>query len=80
MPKSKFADRKKPKQKSIKSHAKLSSKRKLSRFGKVQKKGHAGTATSYVTRTRAIKKLQLTIKDFRSVGVRVINLCNLNFG
>ncbi len=65
MPKAKFADRGKVKKKSIKSHAKLSSKRKLSRFGKLQKKGHAGSATTYVTRTKAVKKLQLTIKDFR---------------
>lgn len=65
MPKQKFAALGKTKKKSIKSKAKLSTKRKLSRFGKVQKKGHAGSATTYITRTKAVKKLQLSIKDFR---------------
>lgn len=35
--------------------------------GKKQKKGHAGGVTDYMGRTRAIKKLQITIKDFRCV-------------
>ena len=68
MPKQKFAALGKTKKKSIKSKAKLSTKRKLSRFGKVQKKGHAGSATTYITRTKAVKKLQLSIKDFRQVA------------
>ena len=67
-PKAKYAERGKVKPKSIKSKAKLSSKRKLSRFGKEQKKGYAGEATTYITRTRAIKKLHITLRDFRSVA------------
>ena len=69
MVKHKYADRGKAKPKSIKSKAKLSASRKLSRFGKKQKKGHAGAVTDYIGRTRAIKKLQLSIKDFRRLCI-----------
>ena len=57
----------KPKKKSVKSRADLGSKRRLSRFGKEQKKGHKGEAASYLSRTRAIKNLQITLRDFRCV-------------
>ena len=67
MPKRKFAHREKVKPKSIKSKAKLGSKRKLSRFGKKQLKGHAGTVIEYIARTKAIKKLHITLRDFRCV-------------
>ncbi len=66
-PKHKFAERGKVKPKSIKSKAKLSSKRKLSRFGKEQRKGFSGEATTYITRTKAVKKLHITLRDFRWV-------------
>lgn len=69
MPKAKFADRGKPKPKSIKAKTKLSSKRKLSRFGKKQKAGHAGEAVNYVGRTKAVKKLQISLKDFRRLCI-----------
>ena len=55
MPKAKFAHRGKPKLKSIKSKKVLNEKRQESRFGKKQKKGHAGVAVEYVGRTRAVK-------------------------
>lgn len=69
MVKHKYADRGKAKPKSIKSKAKLSTQRKLSRFGKKQKVGHSGSVTDYIGRTRAIKKLQLSIKDFRRLCI-----------
>lgn len=69
MPKAKFADRGKPKPKSIKAKTKLSSKRKLSRFGKKQKAGHAGEAVNYIGRTKAVKKLQISLKDFRRLCI-----------
>jgi len=65
MPKAKYADRGKRKPKSIKAKTKLSSKRKLSRFGKKQQAGGAGDAVNYITRTRALRKLGVTLKDFR---------------
>lgn len=67
MPKAKYAHRGKAKPKSIKARVKLSSTRKLSRFGKRREKGGAGEAVQYLTRTRAIKRLGVTLKDFRCV-------------
>lgn len=69
MPKSKFSDRSKPKPKSVKSRAVLSGKRLESRFGKKLKKGTGGAATEYIGRTRAVKKLQLTLRDFRRLCI-----------
>ncbi len=37
--------------------------------GKVQKKGHAGNAVEYVGRTRAVKDLQVSLRDFRKLCV-----------
>jgi hypothetical protein len=63
-----FADRG-PKKKSIKARAVLSSKRKLSRFGKKGKKGLRGAAALYVSRSRAITRLQISLKDFRRLCI-----------
>ena len=60
----------KPKKKSIKTKAaNLSSKRKLAKMGKKQKKGHSGTVVRYMTRSQALRKLQITLKDFRRLCI-----------
>ena len=38
-------------------------------MGKLQKKGEKGSATNYITRTQAVKKLQLTLPDFRKICI-----------
>ena len=57
----------KQKKKGIKANvtSKMGSKRKLSRMGKKVKKGQAGPSTEFVTRSNALKRLQITLKDFR---------------
>src|SRR4051794_19981712 len=69
MPKAKYGERKKPKPKSVKSTAVLSSKRKLSRFGKRLKPGTQGAVSEYIPRTRAIKRLQISLRDFRRLCI-----------
>jgi hypothetical protein len=44
-------------------HNKGSGKRRG--LGNQQRKGKVGIAAQYVTRNKAIKKLQITLKDFR---------------
>lgn len=34
-------------------------------MGKLHKKGKAGAAINYITRNQALKKLQVTLADFR---------------
>lgn len=59
-----------PKPKSIKAkNVNLSSKRRLSRFGKIQQKGKSGFAAHYVSRAKALKTLQITLRDFRRLCI-----------
>lgn len=59
------------KKKSIKANvtSQTSGKRKLSRMGKKVKKGKAGPSTDFVTRSAVLKKLQITLKDFRRLCI-----------
>ena len=60
-----------PKKSSIKaaSHSKMGSKRKLSRMGKKQKKNNAGLEATFIGRSKCLKMLQVTIKDFRRLCI-----------
>lgn len=61
----------KTKKKSIKAKvtSKFGTKRILSRMGKKVKKGHMGANTEFITRSSAIRKLQITLKDFRRLCI-----------
>lgn len=63
--------RSRQKKKSIKANvtSKFSSKRKLSRMGKKVKAGTMGPNTEFITRSAALKKLQITLKDFRRLCI-----------
>jgi len=59
------------KKKSIKANvtSKFGSKRKASRMGKKVKKGKTGPNTEFITRSSALKRLQITLKDFRRLCI-----------
>lgn len=59
------------KKKSIKAKitSQTSGKRLLSRFGKQVKKGLIGPSTDYITRSAALKRLQVSLKDFRRLCI-----------
>jgi len=45
------------------------SKRKLTRMGKKQKREHSGLEASFIGRSKCLKMLQITIKDFRRLCI-----------
>ena len=59
------------KKKSIKAalSSSASTHRKLSRMGKVQKKNHAGLDATFIGRAKVLKKLQISLKDFRRLCI-----------
>jgi pescadillo protein len=59
------------KKKSIKAaaHSAMGSKRKLSRMGKARKKDHSGLDATFIGRSACLKRLQITLKDFRRLCI-----------
>ena len=59
------------KKKSIKaaSHSGMGSKRKLSRMGKKQKRDHSGLDATFIGRSACLKRLQVSLKDFRRLCI-----------
>lgn len=47
----------------------MGSKRKLSRMGKKQKKNHSGLDATFIGRSQCLKRLQVTLKDFRRLCI-----------
>jgi len=50
-------------------HSGMATHRKLSRMGKVQKKHHSGLDATFIGRSRVLKKLQISLKDFRRLCI-----------
>jgi len=64
--------RRKAKGKSIKSKAtgkSVGSKRRIAKMGKIQKAGHAGEMATFITRSQAVRRLQVSLRDFRRLCI-----------
>lgn len=59
------------KKKSIKAaiHSGSSQQQKLSRMGKVRKRHHAGLDATFIGRAKVLKKLQISLRDFRRLCI-----------
>ncbi|KAL7538108.1 hypothetical protein ACHAXR_008287 [Thalassiosira sp. AJA248-18] len=59
------------KKKSIKAavHSGMATHRKLSRMGKNRKKNHAGLDATFIGRAKVLKRLQISLKDFRRLCI-----------
>lgn len=69
MPTKRVAGKKKLKSIKAKLTDGMGSKRRLAKFGTEQRKGMRGSAANYITRSQALKKLQITLKDFRRLCI-----------
>jgi len=64
--------RRKAKKKSIKTKAtgkSVGTKRRLARMGKAQKAGHSGEMATFITRSQAVRRLQVSLRDFRRLCI-----------
>jgi len=62
-------DRVKKKSIKVAKSSNMGSARKLSRMGKKQKKDHAGLNATFLSRSSVLKRLQITLKDFRRLCI-----------